>query len=303
MLQQTQVATVLPYYERWLNQFPTPQSLAEADEASALAAWQGLGYYRRCKLLIEGSKWVAEYGYPRTAEGWREIPGVGEYTASAVASIAFSDPSALVDGNVERVFARVTANSKTGRPLHKEALAWAEKRLVRDKPGDWNQALMELGATVCTPKNPQCKKCPIEVWCVARQTWKVEEFPAKKQRPDTVVLHQLTWVPYCDGKFGIRQIESGTWWRGMWEFPRVEVEHHSELESEELRNLLPDGWVEDLGMQQCHVTHHRIYLRACLIRCSEQVKGLKWVDAKELARIALPSPQRKVLSAALLHIG
>lgn len=299
MLQQTQVATVLPYYENWLRQYPDPKSLADVSEEKALADWQGLGYYRRCRLLKKGAEFVAANGMPQTYEDWRNVPGVGIYTASAIASIAFNEPKAVVDGNVERVFARYNASVKVGKDRVSAAQHWADEMLIPSSPGDWNQAMMELGATVCTPRKPKCKLCPVKDGCMGRQIGAPEDYPAKDKRPATIVLHHLCWVPYCKGKLGVRQIEKGPWWRGMWEFPRVEVEHHSQLSTPELEKMFPNSWPEDLGMLQHHVTNHRIYLRSCIVRLDKAPKGLVWVGKDELQTLAMPSPQRKVLQAAL----
>ena len=302
MLQQTQVATVLPYYDRFMARFPTVESLANASDADVLEQWQGLGYYRRCRLLVEGSRFVAEHGFPNKASEWASVPGIGTYTAAAIASIAFNDAAAVVDGNVERVYSRLSADASTGPALKSAAQKWANTYLDTSHPGDWNQAVMELGATVCSKQKPKCKQCPIKVWCIANNTLRTDEFPAKRVRPKTIVLHHLCWIPYCNGKFGVRQITKGKWWKGMWEFPRAEVQHHSELESEELRKLMPSAWVEDLGMLQHHVTHHRIYLRGAVVRCEKPLKSLTWHTYKELQALPMPSPQRKLLQLAIPNV-
>ena len=167
MLQQTRVAAVLDHYARWMERFPDVQTLAAAREQSVLALWSGLGYYHRARRLHRAAKVIVrEHNgeFPRTAEAWRELPGIGRYTAAAIASIAFGEPVALVDGNVERVFDRLFGkqDSKEGNWRCAEAL------LARSRPGDFNQAMMELGATVCTPRAPQCLVCPLISWCATR---------------------------------------------------------------------------------------------------------------------------------------
>lgn len=167
MLQQTRVAAVLEHYRSFLKKFPTVQKLASAREAAVLAAWSGLGYYRRARMLHAAAKLVAkEYGgkFPESSEGLRQLPGIGRYTAAAVASIAYGEPTAVVDGNVERVLGRLT-----GRRLAEEA-AWqaANERLATTRPGDFNQAMMELGATVCLPRHPRCLLCPVSEFCASR---------------------------------------------------------------------------------------------------------------------------------------
>src|SRR5215469_4222678 len=167
MLQQTRVAAVIEHYHEFLRRFPTVKKLAAAREASVLAAWSGLGYYRRARMLHAAAKVVTrEHGgkFPQTAEGWRELPGIGRYTAAAIASIAFREPIAVVDGNVERVLQRIFRQQIAGEPLWESA----ENFLDRARPGDFNQAMMELGATVCTPRAPVCLTCPLVELCLTR---------------------------------------------------------------------------------------------------------------------------------------
>lgn len=301
MLQQTQVATVIPYYERWMARFPGVSDVAAADEDEVLSLWQGLGYYRRAKLLLKGAKWVYENGVPDTIAGWRTVPGVGDYTAAAIGSISQGLPAAVVDGNVERVFARFTAHSETGPALLRSAKIWADSVLDRKSPGNWNQALMELGATVCTPQNPKCELCPLEEHCVARQTWSVERYPAAAAVPSIVRQRHFVRVPYCDGKFGLRRIPDGEWWAGMWEFPRV-IEGQGDVESL-FKDLVGDFWIEALGGFRHQVTHHRIEVIATLVRCDTARDGMEWLSPDEISQRALPSPQRRVLALALLALG
>ncbi len=160
MLQQTRVAAVLDHYARFLKKFPTVQTLAAAREASVLALWSGLGYYHRARRMHQAAKLIARERkgiFPRTAEEWRELPGIGRYTAAAIASIAFGEAVAVVDGNVERVLDRMFGAAREGKPRG----SGLNSLLDRERPGDFNQAMMELGATVCTPRAPQCQICPL----------------------------------------------------------------------------------------------------------------------------------------------
>lgn len=293
MLQQTQVATVIPYWHRWLERFPTVESLAAADEQDALAMWQGLGYYRRCRFLLDGARFVAAHGLPTDAEGWQRVPGVGRYTAGAISSIAQRFPAALVDGNVERVFARVAGDESVGPALTKNAWAWAERHLYRARPGDWNQALMELGATVCKPVKPDCTRCPLEGRCVARQTWRVEELPRREEKRATVQLRHAVWVPVFEGQYGVRQIPEGLWWQGMWEFPRADA--LPEREIPELRALVGPGWLQDAGSLRHTVTHHRIAIDVSVVRCETRSSELRWENERSLEEVPMPAPQRKIL--------
>ncbi len=191
MLQQTQVATVLPYFERWTQRWPGFADLARADEAEVLAAWAGLGYYRRARLLHGLAKAVAALpAPPTTAEGWVELPGVGPYTAAAVSSIAFGHPAAVVDGNVVRVLARLAGHRRTFastaaavRVVTPLAAALLDPR----RPGDHNQAMMELGALVCRKASPACDRCPVSRWCASRgAAASIPAFAPKPRRSEQV---------------------------------------------------------------------------------------------------------------------
>jgi A/G-specific adenine glycosylase len=291
MLQQTQVETVLPYYVRWMTALPTVGALATADEQEVLSLWQGLGYYRRARLLRKGAEWIVTNGMPIELASWRRVPGVGPYTAAAVSSIAFGYSAAVVDGNVERVYARLAADDATGPTLRKAAWTWAERSLNEARPGDWNQALMELGATVCRPVKPQCPLCPLEERCIARQTWRVESFPTPRVRAPVVRLHHAVWIPVWRGRFGVRQIAAGQWWAGMWEFPRAKATD----ENETLRLLVGPGWVEHVATFRHSVTQHRIRVDVSLVRVEGTTEELRWLTFEELAALPMPSPQRKAL--------
>src|SRR5271165_4058176 len=185
MLQQTRVAAVIAHYHEFLLRFPTVEKLSAAREASVLAAWSGLGYYRRARMLHAAAKVVArERGgkFPNNAHALRELPGIGRYTAAAIASIAFAEPVAVVDGNVERVLQRVTGQRLAGE----EVWSTAEKLLDHERPGDFNQAMMELGATVCTPRSPACLTCPIVELCATRGEL---PGPAKPSRQKKLEIH------------------------------------------------------------------------------------------------------------------
>jgi A/G-specific adenine glycosylase len=293
MLQQTQVATVIPYWHRWMERFPTVEALAAAEEQDVLSLWQGLGYYRRCRFLLAGARWVCEHGMPSTAEAWLSVPGVGRYTAGAIASIANGARVPVVDGNVERVYARLTGDASADRALHEAAWTWAKKNLDRERPGDWNQALMELGATVCKPVAPSCDVCPLIDRCVARQSWRVEELPTKAALVKIIRLRQIVWAPICDGRFGLRQIPAGQWWDGMWEFPRVPAD--GSVEPVELRRMVGEGWPESVGTIRHSVTNHRIAIDVYRVRCEVASSALAWFTREELTELPLPAPQRRVL--------
>ncbi|MCO5295956.1 MAG: A/G-specific adenine glycosylase [Fimbriimonadaceae bacterium] len=303
MLQQTQIATALPYYERWMRRFPTVEALAAADEQDVLALWQGLGYYRRCRYLLNGARYIVALGLPTSAQGWLTVPGVGRYTAGAIASICFGECAAVVDGNVERVFARTTACGETGPTLYRHAWEWAERNLDPHRPGDWNQALMELGATVCTPSKPRCEGCPLEPSCAARQSWRVEQFPVARTTPSVRLRTHVCWVPFESGAFGVCQVPAGEWWEGMWEFPREDATDDRAAAEAQLRERVGAGWTESLGEFRHTVTRHRVVLEASLVRCDARAQALRWVTRSELEALAMPAPQRKTLRRALALLG
>ena len=215
MLQQTRVAAVLDHYARFLRRFPTLQSLAAAREASVLAVWSGLGYYHRARRMRQAAKAIVRERkgiFPRTAEEWQILPGIGRYTAAAIASIAYGEPVAVLDGNVERVLDRMF-DREEGREV-----AWqrAEMLLDRDRPGDFNQAMMELGATICTPRAPQCLLCPLNTWCRSRGA-ETTQAQAPRQRKQ---LHYA--LAHKDGAvLLVRRPAEASLMAGMWELPCV----------------------------------------------------------------------------------
>jgi A/G-specific adenine glycosylase len=296
MLQQTQVGTMTPYYARWMARFPTFEALAEAEEQDVLAYWQGLGYYRRARNLLAGARQIVEQGVPQSREEWLKIPGVGRYTAGALSSITLGLAEPVVDGNVERVYARLTADDSVSRELHERAWKWATANMDSKRPGDWNQSLMELGATVCKPLNPACQSCPVKQWCCAYQSGRVGELPTKAITQKVIRISNQVWVPVYAGLFGVRQIPSGQWWEGMWEFPRSGDEA-------ELRNAVGAGWAEALGEVRFSVTHHRITMAASLIRCESAMERLRWLTFEQLADLPMPAPQRRVIKLAVHYLG
>ncbi len=291
MLQQTQVATVIPYYERWMARFPTLDSLASSSEDEVLAMWQGLGYYRRAKFLRLGAQYLGSQSppsFPSSHHLLLQVPGIGPYTAGAIASIAFGEAVPLVDGNVERVYARLIGDTSAGSDLKKAAWKWAGVHVYQDRPGDWNQALMELGAMICKPTDPRCCSCPVSGHCHAFQMGSQDQLPTAAPKTKTVHLTHHVWIPVCGERFGVRQIPAGLWWAGMWEFPRS-------AESVELERLVPGGCPNLVGSFRHSVTHHRIQVHVSVVRVEVEVAGLRWVSSGELAQLALPAPQRRAL--------
>lgn len=296
MLQQTQVATVVPYFERWMARFPSVQVLATASEDEVLSLWQGLGYYRRARQLLTGSRTIIQgSGTPKSAAEWQKVPGIGPYTAGAIASIALNEAVPLVDGNVERVYARLENDSTSGPLLNRAAWKWATENVHQERPGDWNQALMELGATICKPIDPKCMECPVYAHCKAFQAGTQTKVPTMVKKEKPKALTRYVWIPICNGKLGIRQIPDNQWWAGMWEFPR-------EVSLDLLESQFPNAWPVSLGSFRHTVTNHRIQVHVSLVQLEAESGQLRWVTRKELSTIALPAPQRRALGLAESHL-
>jgi len=277
MLQQTRVAAVQDHYLRFLRRFPTIERLAAARESSVLALWSGLGYYRRARMLHAAArKVVAEFAgeFPESAAVLRALPGVGRYTAAAIASIAFGEPVAVVDGNVERVLQRLFA-----KPLVGEA-CWqaAQDLLDSQRPGDFNQALMELGATLCMPRQPKCLLCPVADFCSARG-----ELPAatKANRQRKREIH---YALGCrdDSVFLVKRPSTVTLMPGMWELPEIPATDVDGRTPLKLRHSIT---VTD-------------YLVRVVPRTAAATADGRWIPASRLSKLPLTGLARKILRAA-----
>jgi len=284
MLQQTRVATVIPYYERFVARFPTFAALADAPEQELLASWAGLGYYYRARNLQKAARRMAATGkFPATYEQIRELPGIGEYTAAAVASIAFDLPHAVVDGNVFRVLSRVFADntdiaSGAGR-THFAALANA--MLDREQPGAFNQAVMELGATVCLPKKPQCLVCPLAVTCRARAEGQQTDFPVKlgdqKSVEETCVLF---WIVRDDKLLVWQRPPEARLMPGFWELPE-----RAELPQVEVGRRL--------GSFRHGITFHNYRFEIHEAEAPQDPGLCQWVRMEDLAALPLSTILKK----------
>lgn len=219
LLQQTRVETVVPFYRRWMERFPTLEALAEADREEVMAVWSGLGYYRRARNLHAAARLVRDRGgaLPSEPRELSALPGIGRYTAGAVASIAFGRPEPAVDGNVRRVLARLF---DLDRPTAGGLEALARELVPDDRPGDFNQALMELGATVCRPRRPACEACPLGSLCRARECGTVECRPGSRRRPEVPRFAVGTAVlSSTEGRFLLARRPEDGLLGGTWEFP------------------------------------------------------------------------------------
>lgn len=288
MLQQTQVATVIPYFERWLTRFPDFSALAAAEETEVLGLWQGLGYYSRARNLHRAAKQVVQqHGgtMPSDAALIRALPGVGRYTAGAVASFAFNLPEPLVDANVARVLARVldlaepVASTKGQRALWDAATALVPKI----DAAHFNGALMELGAILCTARNPQCPECPIRAHCAAHAAGTVEQRPIKKVRPKLTLLEErCAWV-FHRGRILLEQ-QTGSRWHGLWKLPLLPIQPRS----------------KPLLALDYPFTHHRITLTIFAdTRPTSVGKSCAWFSAEQLGPLPLTSPHRRAIKQLL----
>lgn len=278
MLQQTRVAAVLDHYARFMERFPTVEALASARERSVLAVWSGLGYYHRARRLHQAAKVIARERkgeLARTAEDWRELPGIGRYTAAAIASIAFGEPAAAVDGNVERVLERMF-----GQVAGRDS-AWqrAETLLDRTRPGAFNQAMMELGATICTPRAPQCLLCPLNTWCEFRGT----DIPKPQAQRKRKQLH------YALARKGsavllVQRSADAKRMAGMWELPEIHSANSSDAALTKIRHSITDT---DYEVSVIHAP-------AALVSTLDG--DARWFTRRQWQKLALTGLARKVLS-------
>lgn len=309
MLQQTRVETVIPYYRRFLERFPTLDSLAEAPIDDVLGLWSGLGYYRRARTLHAAAQAiVARHGgvFPSSRAELLELPGIGPYTSGAIASIAFDSREPLVDGNVARVFARLFALDLPQESSAFQADLWSRAdTLVKagERAGAWNQALMELGATVCTPRDPRCSACPVRALCRAFETDRVEELPRAKARKSSVDVELLALVVVDRDRILVeRRPESGRM-AGLWQLPTIETSGGELIAPRTWSAGLRLAEVEPLGVVQHTITHHRIRARVSTGRIvvGELGDDVRWVARSKLeTELALTGMAKKILRKGLV---
>ena len=304
MLQQTRVEAVIPYFEKWMNLFPTIQALAEASEQEVLNAWEGLGYYSRARNLHNAAKIVHEQFHselPRDLDALRNLPGIGRYTVGAIASIAFGMDEPTLDGNLRRVFARLFDVSEPADSPAGEKTLWdlAREHLPKGHAGDYNQALMDLGATICLPKNPRCLLCPLMEICQARSNGTQEQRPVLKPRKETPQYIHAAGVIVKDDKVLLAKRPSKGLLGGMWEFPNGRVNREP---AEELESALEAGYRlkvqkgEALGVVQHAYTHFRVTVHAyrCELVSMSNEDGLKWVSCSALDDYPMGKVDRQI---------
>jgi A/G-specific adenine glycosylase len=301
MLQQTQVAAVIPYYERFLSRFPTIELLASASEDEILRLWSGLGYYARGRNLHAAAKAVVARGaFPRTAEDIAELPGIGKSTAAAIAAFAFGERAAILDGNVKRVLARYFGiEGWPGEKAVENALWERAKRLLpRSGIETYTQALMDLGATVCARTMPRCNACPVRTSCRARKANRVADIPAPRPRK-ALPQKAVTWLLLFDrGQILLEKRPAPGIWGGLWSFPEAparDVDGYCrrsfgcEVQSTKILETLEHGF-----------THFRLRVRPLLCHVirkpTVQSPGSLWIDVEDVSNAAVPAPVRTLVS-------
>ncbi|MBX3365798.1 MAG: A/G-specific adenine glycosylase [Phycisphaeraceae bacterium] len=316
MLQQTQVSRVAPAFERFIARFPTVESLANAPEPDILALWSGLGYYRRAKMLHAAARAVVSDHagiMPSTSQTLKTLPGIGPYTAAAVASLAFHEPIAMVDGNVTRVLLRLEA--RRGGASDPKAIAWARSHadaLIRHAgpapaPTLAGEALMELGATVCTPRSPRCDACPLRTWCVARATGLTDAIPTPKRTKKTPTVWAVSIVLEDHaGRLAIETRPAKGMWASMVQAPTIECDGPSRDPTDVAREALALGRSTKLRERERfthQTTHRRFEFTVLTLRVTDRMKssierqrpGLSWATRDEITGMGVSSVQTRVL--------
>ena len=288
ILQQTRIAQGMSYWERFIAQWPTVNDLAAATENEVLKAWQGLGYYSRARNLHTAAQQVVKLGgFPQTFKELKTLKGVGDYTAAAIASIAFGEPVAVVDGNVYRVLSRyfgidTPIDSTEGK---KEFQALAQSLLPINEPADYNEAIMDFGATQCTPNSPHCSACPLCETCIAFREQRINELPVKSKKVKQRERHFTYLCIEYEGKIAIHQRGAGDIWQGLWELPQAE----------QLTSSEDSAWKTEAQLLQKGVKHiltHQILLADIYLwqptRRPQLPSEFIWIEKQDLENYALP---------------
>jgi len=312
MLQQTQVETVKPYFERFLKAFPNVKKLAAADEQEVLRLWEGLGYYRRARQLHAAARQVvAEFGgrFPDDVAALQSLPGIGRYTAGAIVSIAFERRAPILEANTIRLFARLLAYRDDPMKAVGQRLLWhtAEQVLPRKEIAQFNQALMELGSLVCTPNNPRCDECSVAVLCAANELSLQKSIPLSSRKMKFTDVSEAAVVVRKNGKVLLRRCDEGERWAGLWDFPRFEIESEGPLF---VRDELIDKVRRQTGVEiqpggllktiKHGVTRFRITLECYEAAfasgrvSSTKAKPVRWVPTPQLIDLPLSTTGRKI---------
>ncbi len=319
MLQQTQVATVIPYYHRFLKRFPTVQALASASIQDVLKVWEGLGYYARARHLHKAAQWIVENHdgtFPTTWVEWKKLPGVGDYIAAAVASIVFGEAVPVVDGNVKRVLARLFADeTPVNSPrANKHFRRLAGHLIPAHQPGNFNQAMMELGATVCLPRNPRCAECPLTRYCTAFQKGLQTQFPYRQTRKAIPTYPIAVGVIIHDGKVLITRRREDGLLGGLWEFPGGKIEPRESAEAACIRELREETGLEVVNLTPLTTVRHayshfKVILHVFVgFTNSREVHlngavAYRWVSPEELQEYPFPGANRKFFPVLMAYFN
>ncbi len=312
MLQQTQVATVRPYYRKFLERFPNLARLAVADLQDVLKVWEGMGYYARARNLHKAAAMVMAKHNGRLPQAWqdfRDLPGVGDYIAAAVLSIAFDKPYAVVDGNVKRVLSRLfEMDDPVNRPKSKSIYQQAANELLDERrPGTYNQAIMELGATICKPRRPTCAACPLQAACRAYRNDRVAEFPRRIKKQATPEYRIAVGVVFKNGRVLITRRKPEGLLGGLWEFPGGKIRPHESAEAACIREIKEEVNLTvriDAHLSQVRhaYTHFKIRMEVfCCVYISGRVRlngpvDHRWINLDQLQNYPLPKANHKFLS-------
>ena len=298
MAQQTRLQTVIPYYQRWIKSFPTVEVLASASEQDVLKAWEGLGYYSRARNLHHAAQILMErYGgcLPEESHLLQELPGIGSYSAAAIASLAFGKNEAALDGNIRRVLSRVfNVTFQLGTPeCEKELNRLAKANLPKGKAGDYNQALMDLGSSVCLPRNPNCPVCPLRSLCIAQKVGRQNSLPVRQKLSSLPTVVVTAAIIMNRGKVLISQRPPHGLLGGMWEFPGGKLESSETLEACLQREIAEELGAPIIVQKPFGVFHHsyshfhvELHAFVCVLNGSKpkplQVKSIQWVKLNGL---------------------
>lgn len=310
MLQQTQVNTVIPYYDNWMQKFPTVQKLAQADEHEVLNAWEGLGYYSRARNMLKTARLVCEKyqgKFPSTAIELCKLPGIGRYTAAAISSIAYGADEAVLDGNVKRVLARAFEFSEAVNTPEGEKKLWvlAAELLPRGKASAYNQAVMDLGATICTPKTPDCVNCPVNTICTSYANNQQGQYPVMREKQPVPHIDVAAAIIRQNGLVLIARRPSKGLLGGLWEFPGGKLEageNHADALVREIReelgvDVLP---LEKFGVYRHAYTHFKVTLQAWFADLKGQqpvaleASEIRWVKTEELGDYPMGKIDRSI---------
>ncbi|GAA4430695.1 A/G-specific adenine glycosylase [Bremerella cremea] len=314
MLQQTQVATVKEYFRRFTAEFPTVHELAEAEEEKVLRLWEGLGYYRRARQLHAAAKEVVarfDGVFPRDVDQIQSLPGIGRYTAGAIASIAYGLKAPILEANTLRLYARLIGWDEvlTTSASQKRLWQFAEEILPEEEVGHFNQAMMEIGSLVCTPKNPSCLLCPLSAHCEAYRTGRQEEIPHPKKKTEFIPVTEVALVVRRKNEVLVRQCGPDERWAGLWDFPRFAADAASPLEGLTAKLQEASGVQASLGELITTIKHGVTKYRITLL-CHEmafekgrlkpqagpdgQPRVWQWRDVTHLGELPLSTTGRKL---------